>query len=71
MTEFDLTDREARTISSCLLYCSAKLTLDDDLAKDFKQKNITVHDIIQLEEKISTQKLKFILFLNSFDSTMM
>jgi hypothetical protein len=57
MTEYDLTDKDIRIISSCLGHCSRLIELDatSKFAKECKQENITVKNMKDLENKITTQ----------------
>jgi hypothetical protein len=58
MTEYDLTDKDIQIIISILRYCSGLQFLDDRLAEDLKQKHMTFDNVIQLENKITTQTEK-------------
>jgi hypothetical protein len=58
MTDIDLTDKDIQIIISILRYCSELQFLDDRLAEDLKQKHMTFDNVIQLENKITTQTEK-------------
>ena len=63
MTEFDLTEKDTQIITLCLLYCSGLLGLGEgskvDISKfvrQCKEKKITVDDMIELDNRIRTQR---------------